>query len=106
MAYSAGKLLLEKEKLNPVASDKAIEQIREALNPEQTKMLSDVLEKLNPIIKAREHEAQLKAQLQSELTQLTGVFQDLVTRLSSLEHLKSENAEKERAVLNKLMEIL
>lgn len=115
--YSQAKQRLLEERLleeqaHPV-TDESIKQIREALNPEQLTILSQTIEKLQPIIDARNKEALAKAQLDNnlsslayELSQLTKAFNDVKDELKALENLKSANAEQEKAVLNRLMEVL
>jgi hypothetical protein len=104
--YSAAKAELQRQRTTPQITDASLQQIKDTLQPEQAKILAEIISKIDPLIKSRENEARLKAQFQSDLSQLTTIFQELVTRLTALENLKTANAEQEKIVLNKLMEVL
>jgi hypothetical protein len=83
------------------------------LKPEQAILLAGLIEKLNPILESRQKETLVKAQLNHEITTLaselidvTNLLQKIADKLESFETLKSENAEQERIVLNRLMALL
>ena len=110
--YSHSKALLEQQQTRP-PTDAAITQIKEILKPEQATILASLIDKLNPLIESRNKETLVKAQLTHEITTLaselidvTNLLQRIADKLESFENLKSENAEQERIVLNKLLEVL
>jgi hypothetical protein len=103
--YSAAKELLAKEKAYP-ATDESLKQIRDVLTPEKTQLLALLVEKLNPLIEARQKAVATQQTFETALTHIIEEIQGLKTEFQSFKEDKSSLLAKEEQVLDKLLEVL
>lgn len=109
--YSAAKARLDAEKQAPTL-ETLQNTTTEDLNA-KTKAINNILETIQPLVEVKikatqEVAAARKAvvSLNEYLTQITVGVQALIFKLDQLENAKSQNADLERSVLNKLNDIL
>jgi hypothetical protein len=111
--YSQAKEQLERERSKVVPPQVVEQAFKPEDLPARAKAVQDILKSLEPLLESREKQtSQLNSvckaidQYGDHLLTLTDEFHSLQLQLQELIALKNPNAEKERLVLNKLMEVL
>lgn len=111
--YSRGKQLLADEKANKQAQTVVPQVLGDDELTAKSKAVKDILETLNPLLKSREVQQQHIGALTKALEDygvllagLTDSFNQLKAQLEQVVQAKNVNAAEEKAVLDKLMQIL